>query len=132
MGGNGNKEERRSYCMRDKKMNIILIVIHDENGFDMQEYDRLDRLIRSRKPDFHEFVGDHSFHIAFKNNIKNSYKAEMFVKELEKLVRDNPRFTGVKIGRQAGECLCRVDAFGRLTSIPMGIVACQAMKAAVS
>jgi hypothetical protein len=120
------------FRMRNRKLNVILVVIHDESGFDKQAHDELDREIRSWKPDFHEFVGDHSFHIVFRNDVKSSYQAEMFIRKMETLTREHPGWGGMKIGRQAGEALCLVDAFGRIRSIPIGIVACEAMKAVVS
>jgi hypothetical protein len=118
--------------MKEKRLNVIIIVIHDESGLAGEKYERLESDILELKPDFLDFVGAHSFHIAFRNNIKNSYKTEMFLRRLEELSRVDPRFAGLRIGREAGPCLCTVGAFGRLQAIPIGFVACQAMKAAVS
>ena len=46
-------------------MNVTIVVLSDESGFDGEKKAAAEREIGALRPDCVEFVGDRSFHIAF-------------------------------------------------------------------
>jgi hypothetical protein len=128
----GPKGVKKLKRMKNKKMNLIIVILHDKGGIEGEKLSTLEEELPELKPDYQEVVGSQSLYLAFKNNVKNSYKTEMFIQKMESLSARDPAFRDLKVGRHAGLCLCKIDGWGRLKSIPIGIVAYEAIKAAVS
>jgi len=114
--------------MGERILNVTIVVLRDESGFDEAKRAAAEREIGALRPDCVEFVGDRSFHIAFG---RLSGQRESPAVRLRAFVAADPRFAFARIGSASGECLARTDLRGRLRDVPLGGTACLAIEEAL-
>lgn len=114
--------------LKEKSLNIILVILYDEAGFEGEKSAIIDSAIEGLQPDFHEVAGAGSLNLALKNTKKNAKKLDLFLEEIRRLTAQDARFSGLRVGKQAGLCPCTVGPLGKIISIPIGEMAYHAMR----
>jgi hypothetical protein len=114
-----------------KDVDILLVILYDESGFDAEKRYLTEHVLRKLKPDHWEFLSPQTYCIAMKNPDSAAPRFEAFLNEVRSLTAADSRFGGLAVSRREGPCPCEVNVWGRLLSVPINEMAWQTMREAV-
>ena len=111
---------------------LIAVCVRDTEGMNAEKWSKLKEIAEASSAVWLQQLLPHTLLLFFPLNRSGAADSERVIAEASALVRDDPLFAQIRIGRSEGRAIATYEADGRLTEAPLGQFISDAIRATVA